>query len=115
METDHQGIARDGRFVDLSRGPRVPTRLEHPARSWNRTSRASSTWTIGLASGILSEVMEAVERMRRAPLPLILRQPKEYRLPACRQLMAQVKSRLCGDFGLVVLDGLPMEHLEPEE
>ena len=97
---------------------RAPLMLTHDlqdGRTWRREALIPRDWLVALPPGCVDELDEVVRRGRRDPLPTLLLSPDQFALPACGQLMDEVRARLLGGIGLAVVDRLPVERYEPEE
>ncbi len=97
---------------------RAPLMLTHDlqdGRTWRRETLIPRDWLVALPPGCVDELDEIVRRVRRDPLPTLLSSPDQFALPACGQLMDDVRARLLGGIGLAVVDRLPVERYEPEE
>lgn len=66
-------------------------------------------WVVQISSAAIDEIDRLADFLGDNPLPLLQRNLEEFSLPACRQLMAKVKSILDDGVGFAVLDRLPME------
>ena len=84
-------------------------------RGWMGRQVCRADWLLPLPDEVRSEVLAVVARLREAPLPVLLRRPDQFALPACGTLVADVRRRLTGGLGLVVLDRLPLEDWSTDE
>lgn len=89
--------------------------LVEGASAWVRATTQPSQWTVQLTASATAEILSMTETLRRAPMPLLLLHPDQFRLNACREIMTQVKQLLLTGMGLAVVDGLPMEELSTDE
>ena len=97
---------------------RAPLMLTHDlqdGRTWRRETLIPRDWLVALPLGCVDELDEIVRRVRRDPLPTLLSSPDQFTLPACGQLMDDVRAKLLGGIGLAVVDRLPVERYEAEE
>jgi alpha-ketoglutarate-dependent taurine dioxygenase len=67
-------------------------------------------YLVTVSDAALTEVDRLAAFFSDNPLPLLQRKLEEFELPACRALMAQMKSILDDGPGFAVLDRLPMEN-----
>ncbi|WP_423395537.1 TauD/TfdA family dioxygenase [Burkholderia sp. LMG 21824] len=84
-------------------------------QAWLRNDVRPEYWRLNLGVKEQGEILAAVERFRHAPLPLLLCHASDFEMPGCRQLMQRVQARLDEGMGLVVLGGLPIQHLSADE
>jgi len=84
-------------------------------RAWTRDTVAPSDWTVPLGVAAVDEVLGLVEQNARQPLPVLLLSPDQFRLSACREAMARVKTILTDGVGVALLDRLPMDRLTVEQ
>jgi alpha-ketoglutarate-dependent taurine dioxygenase len=113
----HHGIAGEA-VLDLAEESSGADRLVGPLqseRAWTRGSVRPEQWTLEFTAAALAEIDAVVSSLRSAPLPLLLRHPDQFRLTACREVMAAVKQRLTEGLGLAVLSGLPIDELTEDE
>ncbi len=68
-----------------------------------------AAYQVGVTDAALIEIDQLAAFFGDNPLPLLQRQLDEFELPACRALMARMKSILDDGAGFAVLDRLPME------
>ena len=84
-------------------------------RAWRRETLSPRDWLVALPPRCVDELDAAVRQVRRNPLPTLLLSPDQFALPACGELMGDVRARLSAGIGLAVVDRLPVERYEPEE
>lgn len=75
----------------------------------------AADWLVPLPAAAVAELEDLVGGLRRDPLPTILLSPPPTELACCREVMAEVGSRLRGPVGLAVLDRVPVERFSEEE
>jgi alpha-ketoglutarate-dependent taurine dioxygenase len=63
----------------------------------------------------VDELDAVVRQARWDPLPTLLRDPGEFGLSACAEVMQSVRAKLCAGIGLAVVDRVPVERYELEE
>jgi alpha-ketoglutarate-dependent taurine dioxygenase len=66
-------------------------------------------WVVQISSPAIAEIDRLAGFLGANPLPILQRNLEEFNLPACRQLMVQVKKILDDGVGFAVLERLPME------
>ena len=95
-----------------------PRMLDHAitdARAWIGRDLTAADWTITLPAAALAELRAVVAELRHTPLETFLLDPADFRLDACRAVMAKVKAQLTSGIMFAVLDRLPMEEISRDE
>jgi alpha-ketoglutarate-dependent taurine dioxygenase len=87
----------------------------HDERAWLAAQVTPADCIISLEDDALAEIRPLSMEMRRTPLPLLLRAPEQFHMPALVAFMAKVKAQLDGPLGIAVIDRLPLDDLEVEE
>jgi hypothetical protein len=77
---------------------------------WIARDIKPATYLVSVTDAALIEIDRLAAFFGDNPLPLLQRQLDEFELPACRALMARMKSILDDGAGFAVLDRLPMEN-----
>ena len=77
---------------------------------WIARDIKPADYLITVTEAVLTEIDRLAAFFGDNPLPLLQRQLDEFELPACRALMARMKSILDDGVGFAVLDRLPMEN-----
>lgn len=90
------------------------TRMVHDERAWLAADVSPGDCVIPVESDALVEIERLASDMRRAPLPLLLRAPEQFHMPALAALMAKAKAGLDGPLGIAVIDRLPLDELDTE-
>ena len=108
---------RTEQALNLSTGAPGPLldRVVDGHKAWVRGSLSPDDWTLSIPPQALAEIAELVETLRRAPLPLLMLEPGMFSLPACRDLMGQVRELLQSGIGLCVVERLPLDALSSDE
>jgi alpha-ketoglutarate-dependent taurine dioxygenase len=86
--------------------------LRHPSSErlvWLADDIGPGDYLISITDTALIEIDKLAAFFSDNPLPLLQRKFDEFELPACRDLMAQMKSKLDDGVGFAVLDRLPMD------
>ncbi len=72
----------------------------------------------GLASlneDCIAEILATAHILHDNPLPVLMLNPDDFDMPACRALMAEVKRSLDTGIGFAILDRLPLDVLSEDE
>jgi len=85
------------------------------ALAWTGATLAPLAGRVALSAACLAEIDAAVAAMSANPLPTLALAPRDFDLPACRALVAEVKRALDGGVGFAVLDRLPVDRLSRED
>ena len=104
-------------YLDLHRDAPVAM-LDHEVtdrRAWTRDTVRAEDWTVALTAPAVAEVMELAASLAHRPLPVLLLTPEPFALPACREVMARVKSILADGIGVALVDRLPLDRLSTEQ
>ena len=114
MSADIHGDPR----IDTSR--RWPITPVHAAplprgTAWRRSDVSERDWLLTLPDACLAEIDAAITTLRDNPVPTLALGPADFDMPACRLLMAQVKTMLDSGIGFAVLDRLPVDAYSKEE
>jgi hypothetical protein len=75
---------------------------------WLAADVRTSDWLIPLSDSVADEIDRLVQHFDDNPLPVLQRRLDELEVPACRAVMAEMKSRLDDGVGFAVLDRLPV-------
>jgi alpha-ketoglutarate-dependent taurine dioxygenase len=84
-------------------------------RAWARDTISSVDWLVPFPEAAVGELEEAVRRLRRDPLPLLLLSPAHFSLGTCADVMVTVSRKLRQGVGLAVIDRIPVEHFSADE
>jgi len=110
-------MSTTGAYLDLHEAARV-SMLDHEItdrRAWTRDTVTAADWTVALSGAALAEVFALAETVTRQPLPVLVLSPDHFDLPACREVMARVKSILREGIGVALVDRLPLDRLTTEQ
>lgn len=83
--------------------------------NWTRSTIAPNDWIVRLGADALAEIRAVVAELRRAPVPLFLLDPADFKLDACRRTMAEVRERAQNGPMFAVLDRLPLTEMTRDE
>ena len=79
---------------------------------WLAPEIGESDFKLDLEPGVHEEIARVAEFIEQNPLPVLYRRIDDFDLPACRALMARMKSILDDGIGFAVLDRLPVDEYE---
>lgn len=99
-------------------GGSVPVMLDADvggAGAWKAADLGASDWTIRLDAAALDELRVVLAALRRSPVELFLLDPADYRLEACRAVMARVREQLRHGIMFAVVDRLPLDEMSRDE
>ena len=85
------------------------------AHAWTRDSVSATDWLVEIPAECLKELRRALAEIRENRLPVLLRDPNDFALGACRELMGRVRSRLDDGIRFAVLDRLPLDEMSQDE
>lgn len=85
------------------------------AQTWTRDTIAPTDWTVSLPDEAVRELLAVRDELRRAPVPTLLLDPKDFALNACRATMDEVRRVTQSGAMFAVLDRLPIEELKRDE
>ncbi|OLB08891.1 MAG: hypothetical protein AUH14_00230 [Candidatus Rokubacteria bacterium 13_2_20CM_69_15_1] len=84
-------------------------------RAWMQGTISASDWTVPFPKAAVDELEQALHRLRRDPLPLLLLSPAQFALSACATVMTAVGRKLRRSVGLAVIDRIPVERYSADE
>jgi alpha-ketoglutarate-dependent taurine dioxygenase len=84
-------------------------------QTWTRNTIVPTDWTVTLPDRAVRELLAVRDELRRAPVPTLLLDPKDFALDACRTTMDEVRRVTRSGPMFAVLDRLPMEELTRDE
>ena len=76
---------------------------------WLADDIERADWVVEMTPGAVAEIDRLTDFLQQNPLPILQRRLDEFELPACRQMMAQMKNILDKGVGFAVLERLPMD------
>jgi alpha-ketoglutarate-dependent taurine dioxygenase len=83
--------------------------------AWTETTLAPASWHVTLPADCRAEIAAALDAYRHNPLPTVLLDPADFRLPACAALMGGVRRQLEDGTRFALLDRLPVEDMTKDE
>jgi TfdA family taurine catabolism dioxygenase TauD len=92
----------------------LDTEIRGP-QAWTGTALGPDDWLLRLPRAAVDELDTAVAQLRRDPLPLLMLEPGQFALAACREAMGRVRAMLDAGVGLAVVDGVPVERYSVDE
>jgi hypothetical protein len=95
--------------------PAIVDRTITGRAAWTRTDVRAGDYRVALSAAARRELLDAVQSLRRQPVPLLALRPDSFDLPACRLAMAEVRTILTEGIRFALLSGLPIEELSLEE
>jgi alpha-ketoglutarate-dependent taurine dioxygenase len=93
----------------------IPRQQLAGAIVWSATSLKPDDGIVKLGDDALRELRAVVDVLRDNPLPIEMVEPVDFRLEACRRMMATVRDTLETGVGFVIIDKLPMDEFSKEE
>jgi hypothetical protein len=93
----------------------VPRRPVEGPSAWVRAAVRTEDWRIELGADCRDEIRRTLEELRAYPLPMIVLDPNDYEMPACRRAMARAQAILAAGVRFAVVDRLPLEAMTRDE
>lgn len=84
-------------------------------QAWTRDSLVPADWTVALTAEAKAELRAVLRELRRSPLPVLVLDPEDYALEACRAVIERVRARAAEGPMFAVLDRLPMDEMSRDE
>jgi len=78
---------------------------------WQGSDLAAADGLVTLDTGAADEIRGLAEMLSANPLPVLVLDPDDFDLPACRAVMAKARAVLTEGPGFVIIDRLPMRDL----
>lgn len=88
---------------------------EQVERAWVAADIESADCVVMLDDAARDELLEMVRRLHDEPLPVLLRGPEQFAMPALRDFMARARGLLDGHPGLAVIDRLPLGTMNDDD
>ena len=104
-------------FIDLSSESDLNILDEQitDQRAWLVGSFEPQETIVPLDDAAKAEIRRLIEDLHAKPLPLLLRSPEEFDLPALKAAMGKVNEKLHNGMGFSVIDALPMDDFDQED
>ena len=83
--------------------------------AWLAADIEAETCVVGLDSAARDELLRITEQMRAEPLPVLLRGPEQFLIPALRDFMERARGLLDERPGIAVIDRLPLDAMDENE
>lgn len=96
-------------YLDCSNEVSPLTQPRGDRLRWLAAEVSSNDYVVLLSDAARNEIESLARHILENPLPVLCRKLDEYDLPACRQVMAQMKHILDHGVGFAVLERLPMD------
>jgi alpha-ketoglutarate-dependent taurine dioxygenase len=80
-----------------------------------RAALKPEDWRVELDARCRDEIRRTVDELRAFPLPTIVLDPRDFALPACREVLARVRAILFSGARFAVVDRLPLEAMNAAE
>ena len=98
--------------LDLTGGAvdRRPTEPFSNTKVWSRRSLAPADWTVTIGDAAKRELIDAIAGLRLQNIPVYLLKPADFKLEACRAMMAEAKRMLEDRHGFTIIDRLPLDE-----
>jgi len=84
-------------------------------RAWRGLSLSRGDYLVPIPAECTRELEAVLAELRAAPVPTLLLLPEHFPLEACARFMAEVRSRLDGGPGFVVLDRFDLDRMSRPE
>lgn len=101
--------------IDRSSSSQTPQATLGGAVVWDRESLSPTDGMILLTDDARRELDDVVSQLRDNPMLIEVLDSADFRLVACRRMMAQASETLANGVGFVIIDRLPMEIYTKEE
>lgn len=85
------------------------------ARAWLAADIDSRRCILMLDSPAADELLEMAEKMRAEPLPVMLRGPEQFAMPALRECMDRARRLLDEHPGIAVIDRMPLDAMDEQQ
>ena len=85
------------------------------ARAWLAEDIDSAECVVMLDSMATDELLRIAERMRAEPLPVLLRGPEQFDMPALRDFMERARRLLDEHPGMAVVDRMPLDAMDEQD
>lgn len=86
-----------------------------PPRAWHGPDLRDEDFVVTLTPDVMQELEAVIAEQRKAPVPTLILEPKQFGLVATTALMSDVKRRMDDGLGFVILDRLPVDRWSRQE
>ena len=83
--------------------------------AWTREELSPADWRVPFPRAAVQELEVALDRFRRAPVPVESLRPADFTLTACAAVMREVHARLVRGAGMAIVDRLPVERYTADD
>jgi alpha-ketoglutarate-dependent taurine dioxygenase len=94
---------------------RMLTQTVAGPQAWTRDTLSPADWTVELTPAAKDELRQVLRELRRSPLPVLVLDPDDYALDACREVIGRVRQATASGPMFAVLDRLPMDEMSRDE
>jgi alpha-ketoglutarate-dependent taurine dioxygenase len=101
--------------IDLGHEESASMLDEHVERAWLAADIEADECVVMLDDVARDEMLQMAQRMHEQPLPVLLRGPEQFEMPALRDFMARASGLLDAHPGIAVLDRLPMGAIDVDD
>ena len=84
-------------------------------KAWTAADVAPLEWVMPLTEIAITEIHIMIKKMHAAPLPMMLRTPDEFEIPALRAIYIELKNKLDEGKGFAVIDRFPIDEYPIED
>jgi alpha-ketoglutarate-dependent taurine dioxygenase len=102
-------------FDELSTEPIIIDHEIDAQTAWHGLDLPANAGVVTLSAQCAAEITHLVSLLRATPIPMVALQPRDFELPACRDLMRQVKQMLEGPLSFAVVDRLDLSSMSHDE
>lgn len=103
-------------YIDMDTGPGARM-LDHPitdARAWTRDTIDPQDCIVQVGQEGMAELRRMADDIEANPLPIVLRDPEQFEIPALRAAVEKVKTLLDTAPGVAIFDRLPMDEISDD-
>lgn len=79
--------------------------------AWTAADIRREDWLFSFSADALGEIRALARQLKRNPVPLLLLNPDDYAMPACRAQMAAVRQAVFEGVRFAVVEGLPLDEI----
>ena len=84
-------------------------------KAWINEELSEADWKIKLTKKALKEIRTMKDRISANPLPILLREAGQFKIPELRMIFSKAKKILNQECGFCVIERMPMEEIRSEE